>query len=202
MESLLCKETIWLVMMAKKRTRKEFESVMLPHLASAYRLAFWLLRHDFDAEDAVQDAYLKAFRAFDSWHGENASGWLLKIVRNTCITRLGKRSAHTNIVHLDTVTGAIGNNIPTIVMKDETPLPDEVLIATNEQTSTRLALRQLPSDYYEVMILREFEDLSYKQISEIVDVPIGTVMSRLSRARRRLRDLLNPLDSGETKHEM
>ncbi len=188
--------------MVDKRTRREFERTMLPHLASAHHLALWLLRHPHDTEDAVQDAFLKAFKAFDTWGGDNAAAWLLKIVHNTCMTRLKKRSLRANVVHLDAVPNDDGCQAPSAALADTGPLPEAVVITSAEQRAVRHAVRQLPADFCEVIVLREFEGLSYRQISEVTDVPIGTVMSRLSRARRQLRDLLNVLDDGGRQHEV
>lgn len=188
--------------MAGKRKRDAFERAMLPHLASAHHLALWLLRHPHDAEDAVQDAYLRAFRGFDGWRGENAAAWLLKIVRNTCMTRLRTRSQHANVVHLDASPhdGEFAGRAAALA--DEGRRPDACVIARAEQRAVREALGRLPPEYREVIVLREFEDLPYKQIAQIVDIPIGTVMSRLSRARHQLRDLLTLPDAGGARHEL
>ncbi len=188
--------------MAGKRNRDAFERVMLPHLASAHHLALWLLRHHHDAEDAVQDAYLRAFRRFDGWRGENAAAWLLKIVRNTCMTRLHARSQHANVVHLDTVAneGEFAGHAATLA--DGGLQPDARVAARAEQRAVREAVARLPPTYREVIVLRELEGLSYKEIALIADIPIGTVMSRLSRARHQLRDLLTTPKAGGCKHEL
>lgn len=188
--------------MAETRTRREFERTMLPHLASAHNLALWLLQDPHDTEDAVQEAYLKAFRLYDGWAGENAAGWLLKIVRNTCMTKLKHRSRQANVVHLDAALGDLDGRHPVARLQDSGPLPDACTIESAEHIAVRQAVRQLPADYREVIVLREFEDLSYKEIAHVTGVPMGTVMSRLSRARRRLRDLLSALEDGGLKNEM
>jgi len=179
--------------MARQRTHSEFKQKMLPHLASAYSLALWLMRNPHDAEDVVQDAYLAALRAFDKWSGENAAGWLLKIVRNTCYTRLKKRSRQANVIFIDTVSGELerrGTNSGSTV-QSEFPSPESCLIVADERQAIRAAVEALPAELREVIVFREFEGFSYKQISQIIDVPIGTVMSRLSRARCKLRHRLN-----------
>lgn len=188
--------------MQRTRTRQEFEATMLPHIDAAYRLAMWMLRHSPDAEDAVQDSFIRAFRAFDSWRGENAKGWLLKIVRNTCLSQLGKRSRHTNVIHLDTVMGDQTIDANTPALRDKGLLPEDALIAADNHSKLRKAVKMLPPNNYEVLMLREFEDQTYKQISEIIGIPIGTVMSRLSRARQQLRILLLESGNEENNHEV
>ncbi len=188
--------------MYRKRSPREFEKTMLPHIDAAYRLAMWLLGHSPDAEDAVQDSFVRAFRAFDGWKGVNAKGWLLKIVRNTCMTQLGKRSRNANVIHLDTVSGdhdGIGFSDACV---DKMPLAEDVLIAADRQARLWAAVNSLPTDSIIVLILREFEDQSYKQISEIVGIPIGTVMSRLSRARQQLRARFLAQGKEGKNHEM
>ncbi len=179
--------------MPRLRTNGEFKQVMLPHMASAYSLALWLLRNPHDAEDAVQDAYLAALCAFDKWSGESAAGWLLKIVRNTCYTRLKKRSLQANVIFIDTVSGELERRgVPSASMlQNELPSPENCLAMADERQAIRVAVEALPAELREVIVLREFEGFSYKQISQIIDVPIGTVMSRLSRARGKLRRRLD-----------
>jgi RNA polymerase sigma-70 factor, ECF subfamily len=184
--------------MASRRTREEFEQLMLPHLASAHHLALWLLRNAHDAEDAVQDSYLKAFRAFDTWRGDSANAWLLKIVRNTCMTKFRKRQLPDNIVHLDTVSTEPGPFDGALT--DNAPLPDQAVIASDEQRRLRHAVQSLSPEFREAIVLREFEDLTYQQISDITEAPIGTVMSRLSRARRQLLALMRDGDRKGQKH--
>ena len=178
--------------MTRARTHAEFKQQMLPHLGSAYSLALWLLRHPHDAEDAVQDAYLKALHAFDSWSGENAASWLLKIVRNTCYTRLKKRSLQANVIFIDTVSGELERHATHTgkMLQNETPSPESCMASAADRHAIRTAVEALPAELREVIVFREFEGFSYKQISQIIDVPIGTVMSRLSRARGKLRHRL------------
>lgn len=175
---------------------------MLPHLASAHSLAFWLLKHSHDAEDAVQDSYLRAYKGFRNWNGDNALAWILRIVRNTCMTRLQSRSRSNNVVHLDTVTGEGEQGWLDGALVDGPIAPEAALIGVAEQQTVRHAVGRLAPEFREVIILREFEDLSYSQIAEITEVPIGTVMSRLSRARRQLRDQLHNTEKGSNRHEM
>ncbi len=163
---------------------------MLPHLGASYNLARWLTRHAQDAEDAVQNAYVKAFKAFDRFDGDHAAAWILKIVRNTCLTELNKRAARRNVISLDAALDAAEGQRIVPFLRDKQPLAEAHLIAEHERNSVHQAISQLPPDYREIIILREYEDMSYQQIAAIIAVPVGTVMSRLSRARRALRNSL------------
>ncbi|MSO92927.1 MAG: sigma-70 family RNA polymerase sigma factor [Rhodospirillales bacterium] len=168
--------------------RTEFERLFLPHLPAAYNLARWLTRHPADAEDMVQEAYLRAFRAFDRFSGDDGKAWILTIVRNACLTSLKRDSRWRNVVRLDTVDplelhALVGQANP---LGD----PEKHLFAKRDGERVRAAIARLPEDLREIIVLREFEELSYAQIARVVDVPVGTVMSRLSRARAHLRELL------------
>lgn len=188
--------------MARRRSRAEFERVMLPHLGASYNLAVWLLRHPQDAEDAVQNAYLRAYKAFDRFQGDHAAAWVLKIVRNTCLTSLNKNTNPRKVVSLDAALS--GSNAHRIVpfLHDTQALPDANLIVKHERKLVQDAIFQLPPDYREIIVLREFEEMTYQQIADITEVPIGTVMSRLSRARRALRDLISPAQNAGQRHEL
>ena len=167
-----------------------FEATVLPHLDAAYNLARWLTRDDHAAQDVVQEAYLRALKFFGSFRGGDGKAWILAIVRNTCFDWLKQRRAgdlhepFDEEVHTPdrdrpggTMGGAAGN-----------PESSAVSSATAERLGT--ALEQLPADYREALVLRELEGLSYKEIATIANVPIGTVMSRLARAREQLRKRL------------
>ncbi len=158
-----------------------FEQAILPHLDAAYNLARWLTRNSEDAEDVVQEAYLRAFRFFDGFHGGNARTWLFKIVRNTCYTWLHKNRAEQNAAPFDEQvhTGTA-----------ETQDPETLLIRKTDGQSLKQALEELPATFREVFVLLELEGLSYRQIAEVQGIPVGTVMSRLARARHRLRESL------------
>ena len=159
-----------------------FEEAVLPHLDAAYNLARWLTRNTQDAEDVVQEAYLRAFRFFGGFHGGNARAWLLKIVRNTCYTWL-----HQNRTHQ--ATDLFDEQIHTDVAESRNP--ETLLLQRADGQLLNQALDELPTDFREVLVLLELEGLSYKEIAEVLGIPIGTVMSRLARARHRLRESLS-----------
>ncbi len=151
-----------------------FEQAVLPHLDAAYNLARWLTRNDHDAEDVAQEACLRAMRFFDGFHGGPVRPWLLTIVRNTYLTWLRKSRTGETAELLDDVESGGAN-------------PEELLLEQVDGAALRRALDALPSEYREVIVLRELEEMSYKEIAEVAGIPIGTVMSRLARARRMLR---------------
>jgi RNA polymerase sigma factor (sigma-70 family) len=168
-------------------SRSEFERLILPHLAVAYSLARWLLRHPQNAEDAVQEAVLKAYKAFDGYAGGNAKAWLLAIVRNTCLTAIERQRAEGRVVILQDV--AQERDLQRAAsFADPAPLADARLIAEEERRRVHRAIAALPAQFREVIVLREFHDLDYRAIADVVGAPIGTVMSRLARARERLKD--------------
>ena len=162
---------------------RPFEEVVLPHLDAAFNYARWLTKSDADAEDVVQDAAVRALRYFSSLRNDDARAWLLTIVRNTWYARFSKGGrAEPREVSVD--------------MKDRRPdeqLDPEALII-QQQTVERMhrAIEELPVDFREVVVLRELEGLSYKEIADVIGTPIGTVMSRLARGRERLLAVLEP----------
>jgi len=158
-----------------------FEEIVLPHLNAAFNYARWLTGNDEDAEDVVQDACLRAMRYFASLRDDDARAWLFAIVRNTWYSRLSKRSRGGDTAPLDDS----GDEPP-----DNQLDPEALLLQRHAVARVRAALEQLPVDFREVIVLREIEGLSYKEIAAIVRVPIGTVMSRLARARDRLATML------------
>lgn len=171
----------------------DFERVVLPHFDAAYNLARWLTRNDHDAQDVVQEAVLRAYRFFDGLRGE-ARPWLLSIVRNTCFTWLRANRPADTVGFSD----GIAELIPA---DDDGP---EVLAARSfDRKMLNEAIAALPLQFREALILRELEDLSYKDIARITDVPMGTVMSRLARARRLLAESLGatPNISGTQVHK-
>ena len=171
----------------RQRSRGEFERLMLPHMDAAYRLARWLLRDPQEAEDAVQDSYLKAYEAFDQYAGGSGAAWMLKIVRNTSLSMLRSRKSRNNVVVLRDMSGRDDAGQGPVA-EDSQALPDRAVIAKDEQEQLRRVLAELPEIYREVIVLRELEEMTYQQIADVTGVPVGTVMSRLSRARSALRD--------------
>lgn len=168
------------------RTRR-FEAAALPHLNTAYNLARWLLRDEHSAQDVVQDAYLRAFRFFDGFRGGDARPWLMGIVRNACFTWMREHGHGTEHVEFDEERDSDSFD-PTISRDDDNP--ETLLIKKLESGRVNAAIEQLPTVFREALILRELEEMSYEEIAQIVGIPIGTVMSRLSRARRMLREVL------------
>lgn len=156
-----------------------FEEIMLPHLDAAHNLARWLTRNDQDAQDVVQEAYLRAFRFFDGFRGGDGRAWLLEIVRNTCRTFQRRESRGAATVPFDEMTHSAGTAAPG---------PEEKLAGQEKIGILRRCIGLLPVEFREVLVLRELEEMAYREIAEVTGLAIGTVMSRLSRARKRLED--------------
>jgi RNA polymerase sigma-70 factor, ECF subfamily len=153
-----------------------FNEAVLPHLDAAYNLARWLTRNDQDAEDVVQEASLRALKYWKGFSGRDCRSWLLTIVRNTFYSWLRKQSVQPEI----TEDGEIDE------VDDSVPNPENMLLQNADREMLKAALEDLPVEFRETIVLREMEGLSYKEIADIAAVPIGTVMSRLARARKRL----------------
>jgi RNA polymerase sigma-70 factor (ECF subfamily) len=158
-----------------------FEAVMLPHLDAAHNLARWLLRNEQDAQDVVQEAYLRAFKSFAGFHGSNGRAWLLTIVRNTSYTLLKKNRAVDLTTTFDEEIHASGY---------ESVSPATILEHSEDAELIREAMDELPAEFREILALRHQEGLSYKEIADIAQIPPGTVMSRLARARAKLKECL------------
>lgn len=161
-----------------------FEQVALPHLDAAYNLARWLVRNPQDAEDVVQEAYLRAFRFFSGYQGGDARAWVLKIVRNTSYTFLEKNRPAELVEEFDESLHTAGVDRP------GAPGAEAALLQSADSRVLHEALDELPLNYREVIVLRELEGMSYKEIAELMGVPIGTVMSGLARGRGQLRERL------------
>jgi RNA polymerase sigma-70 factor (ECF subfamily) len=166
---------------AQKAELASFEDVMLPHLDAAHNLAKWLLRNEEDAKDVVQEAYLRAFKSFGGFHGSNGRAWLLTIVRNTSYTLLKKNRAVDLTTTFDEEIHASG---------DESASPAIIVEHAEDAELVTKAMDELPAEFREILVLRHQEGLSYKEIADIAQIPPGTVMSRLARARAKLREYL------------
>ena len=165
---------------------KRFEEEVVPLLDAAYNMARWLTRNDHDAQDVVQEAYIRAFRSFAGFRGGNTRAWLLKIVRNTCFTWLQQNRRMQPAVEFD--EDLFGSDLATLN-------PEEALLQSAGRLALYQALESLPQNFREVLVLRELEELSYQEIVDITGAPMGTIMSRLSRSRDALRQSLMPVSS-------
>jgi len=165
-----------------KNCLRDFERDVLPHLDAAHKLAHWLTRSEADAQDVVQEAFLRAFRFFGGFEGDQPRAWVLKIVRNSCYTWLRRNRPQQLHVEVD-------QNLLESKLSVADPLKN--LMLSNDLKLFQRALETLPTPLREVFLLREFEGLSYKELSEVVGIPPGTVMSRLYRARADLRRILS-----------
>ncbi len=166
---------------AERAQLASFEETMLPHLDAAHNLARWLVRDQQDAQDVVQEAYLRAFKSFSGFHGSNGRAWLLTIVRNTSYTLLKKNRVADLTTTFDEEIHNTGH---------DSVSPATILEHTEDAELMRNAMDELPAAFREILTLRHQEDLSYKEIGEILKIPTGTVMSRLARARAKLRECL------------
>ena len=169
------------------RTRR-FEAAALPHLNSAYNLARWLVRDEHNAHDVVQEAYLRAFRYFDGFKGGDARPWLMGIVRNACFSWMREQGVAKDQLEFDEERDSAALD-PSFDQVEGNP--ETLLLQKMEQGRLNAAIQQLPVVFREVLVLRALEEMSYEEIAQIAGLPIGTVMSRLSRARRLLRAALS-----------
>jgi RNA polymerase sigma-70 factor (ECF subfamily) len=165
-----------------ENTAANFEQTILPHLDAAYNLSRWLTGNERDAEDVAQEACLRAFKFFSGFRGGDARSWLLTIVRRTAWTWLQTNRRHEETVEFDEdLHGG----------QDYSSNPEETLARAGDAEAVRQAIAALPAVFREVLVLRELEGCSYKEIADIAGVPIGTIMSRLTRARRQLQTALS-----------
>ncbi len=155
-----------------------FEDAVLPHIDAAYSLARWLTRNEADAEDVVQEAFLRALKFFRGFQGSDGRAWLLTIVRNTCYTWLKRNRAKDLAYDLDEAMALREDS--------DTPDPEATLARNDQERLVAQAIESLPIEFREVVILRELDELSYKEIADLAGIPVGTVMSRLARARKKL----------------
>jgi len=166
---------------AQEHELASFEAMMLPHMDAAHNLARWLLRNEQDAQDVVQEAYLRAFKSFGGFHGSNGRAWLLTIVRNTSYTLLKKNRAADLTTTFDEEIHAVDH---------ESVSPATILEHAEDAELIKNAMDDLPAEFREILTLRHQESLSYNEIGEMLKIPIGTVMSRLARARGKLKEYL------------
>lgn len=177
--------------------RRRFELLAMPHLDAAYNLARWLTGNGADASDVVQDAYLRAFRYFGAYRGGDMRVWLLTIVRNSFATWVRQNRSARLVFSPDTAAeDEAAEPLWTAAARD----PEAALIAAIDAATLDRLMAQLPAEHREVLVLRELEDLSYRDIAEVTGVPVGTVMSRLSRARLALRRLWLAAEQAEGAH--
>jgi RNA polymerase sigma-70 factor (ECF subfamily) len=158
----------------------QFEQAILPHLDAAYNLARWLTHNEHDAQDVVQEAYLRAYQFFGGFHGEDGRAWILRIVRNTGYTWM-EHNRRRKPAALDEENRPVASSGPG---------PDSDLMQSEDRQLLGKALEELPREYREIVVLRDLEGLSYKEIAAVAGIPMGTVMSRLARARERLQQSL------------
>jgi RNA polymerase sigma-70 factor, ECF subfamily len=160
---------------------RRFRDATLPHLDSVYTLARYLMRNGTDADDAVQECYLRAFQHFDTFRGDGAKPWLMAILRNVCRAEFARRSGRP----MDAETEASEAALP--LWQEEADTPETAMLRRQDGDTIRGLVAALPVQHREIIVLRDIEDLSYQEIAEVLDVPLGTVMSRLARARDTLR---------------
>jgi RNA polymerase sigma-70 factor (ECF subfamily) len=172
---------------AQEQELASFETLMLPHLDAAYNLAKWLLRNEDDARDVVQEAYLRAFKSFGGFHGSNGRPWLLTIVRNTAYNLIKKNQTANLTTTFDEEERFVDR---------ESASPASLLEHDEESKLVRRAIDRLPDEFREIVVLRHLEGLSYKEIADVAHLAPGTVMSRLARARAKLKEFLRA-DSGK-----
>lgn len=178
--------------MNESTKKLHFQAVVIPHINSAFNLARWLTHGHADAEDIVQEAYLRAFKFFDSFHGEDGRVWLLGIVRNTFYTWYQQNKGQSQYTQFQE---ELHSSIEESDLLDAAN-PERILIQKDSQRLLQQAMRELPIEFREVMVMRELEDLSYKQIADIIQIPMGTVMSRLGRGRKQLAVILAANNGG------
>src|SRR5262249_46144067 len=182
--------------------RSSFERLALPHLDAAFNLAFWLVRSEPDAEDIVQESYLRALRAFQGVRGADVKPWLLAIVRNAAYRWLSDRRRSANVISLDEASGRASEEPLEAQIASEDPTPEARPSGEVDRSLVRGALAELALIFREVLVLREIEGLAYREISEVTGAPIGTVMSRLARGRRELRKTLSRLMEKDNRNAL
>jgi RNA polymerase sigma-70 factor, ECF subfamily len=171
--------------MTSDDTARRFREAALPHLDAAYTLARYLLRDPNEAEDAVQECYMRALRHFDTLRGTEVKPWLLAILRNVCRVEFGRRA---RVVLYDVNADNDDADTAAPVWQEAQETPEAEMLRKLDAETIRRMVAELPEAFREVIVLREFEDLSYQEIAKVIDTPLGTVMSRLARGRAMLRE--------------
>jgi len=169
---------------------RRFRDAALPHLDALYTVARYITRSPADAEDAVQECYLRAFRHFDGLRGTDMKPWLMAILRNVCRAEFARRS---NVVIMEPQSDGVDHGVP--LWQEEQESPEGGIVRRQNAETVRALLKALPEQFREVVVLRDIEELSYREIAQAVDAPIGTVMSRLARGRGMLRAAWRRLES-------
>jgi RNA polymerase sigma-70 factor (ECF subfamily) len=181
---------------AEQERMRRFRDAALPHLDEVYTLARYLMRNASDAEDAAQECYLRALRHFDSYRGPAMKPWLLTILRNVCnaeFARRGRGEVATDYTQDDSVP----EEMPT--WQEPQTSPEKMMLQQQDRSTIRRLVEELPEPFREAIVLREMNDLSYKEIAEVAGVPVGTVMSRLARARAMLRSAWNTAETASAR---
>jgi RNA polymerase sigma-70 factor (ECF subfamily) len=181
---------------AEQERMRRFRDAALPHLDDLYTLARYLMRNATDAEDAVQECYLRALRHFDSYRGPAMKPWLLAILRNVCnaeFARRGKEEVPTDFAQDESVA----EDMP--MWQEPQASPEKLILRQQDSATIRRLVADLPEPFRETIVLREVNDLSYQEIAEIAGVPVGTVMSRLARARAMLRSAWNAAETATSR---
>ncbi len=173
--------------------RRQFEEIFLPFLDAAYNLARWIVQHDQDAQDIVQEAYMRAFKGYHGYRGGNGRAWLLTIVRNTAYTWINRRAADGKLVPYEEEKHAA------VISFNQS---GNEMVSEKRKEYLQTALERLPTEFREIIILYELEGLSYKELALALGLPVGTVMSRLSRARRRLQQEFAQFRNSEAANEL
>jgi RNA polymerase sigma factor (sigma-70 family) len=181
---------------------RRFEQLAVPHLDAAYNLARWLTRNDTDAEDVVQEAFLRAFKFFDGYRGGSERAWLLTIVRHTCYSWLQQNRPAEVIAGYDLEAVDLDESAFDPSMRRPDVGPEIALMHQADEDLLNALIGELPPQFREVVILRELEDMSYKEIAEVAAIPIGTVMSRLARARKALQRAWARRRTQEAHHDV
>jgi len=181
---------------ADQERMRRFRDAALPHLDDAFTLARYLMRNSSDAEDAVQECYLRALRHFDSYRGPAMKPWLLTILRNVCNAEFARRRRE-EVPTDPTQDSAVTEEMP--MWQEPQASPEGLVLRQQEDATIRRLVAELPQLFREVIVLREINDLSYQEIADVAGVPVGTVMSRLARARAMLRSAWNAAETAAAK---